>query len=239
MRVNTNDLNDLDINTIFVSQDHADRYGATCYVLNGLDWDDYENPSFSAKRDYFHFLGDAAWRLKNVKGAIHAIKRTRSERIKILGGHRFNIKRGVRWTFTRRASFYGVVGGKEKDQLLMHSKGLVFPVRWDEPCANAVLESLYFGCPVFATPYGCMPEIVTDEFGFLSNRCDDLAEAMEQVDKYSNRRCHEYAVECFNSRRVALSYLEKYEKVLAGGTLNSKPPRLKKLLDRKFLPWYE
>ena len=31
----------LNINTIFVSQNHAQRFGSTSFVYNGLDWNDY------------------------------------------------------------------------------------------------------------------------------------------------------------------------------------------------------
>ncbi len=63
-------------NTSFVSQNHAERYNADAFVYNGLNWDDYGKPDLKNKRNYVHFLGKAAWRVKNVKGAIEiAIKK--------------------------------------------------------------------------------------------------------------------------------------------------------------------
>jgi glycosyltransferase involved in cell wall biosynthesis len=239
MQTNTNDQYELDVNTVFVSANHASRYGSDSYVHNGLDWDEYDTPSFSVSRDYFHFLGDAAWRLKNVRGAINTIRRTKSERIRILGGYRFNVKRGLRFTWSGRALFHGMVGGQTKHRLLNYSKGMVFPVRWDEPFGIAMIESLYYGCPVFGTPYGSLPEIITPEIGFLSNNCDHLAAELEDVGKYSHRTCHQIAVDLYNSRRMARAYLQRYEKVLAGDQLNAQPPRLQRLLDRKFLEWIE
>jgi hypothetical protein len=64
---NTNDQNPMDINTVFVSKNHASRYGSDSFVHNGIDPDDYGDPGLDQKRNYFHFLGDAAWRVKNVK----------------------------------------------------------------------------------------------------------------------------------------------------------------------------
>ena len=229
--------NEFDLNSIFVSQNHAARYGSDSFVYNGLDWDDYSKPVFSEPRKYFHFLGKAAWRVKNVKGAINVITRTKSEKIKILGGVRFNFKMGMRFTFTPRASFYGMVGGKKKDDLLKHSKGLIFPVRWHEPFGLSIIESLYFGCPVFGTPYGSLPEIVTPEVGFLSKNSTELVHAVENVGDYSNKYCHDYVVEHFNSRKMALSYLEKYERVLSNEKLNDNFPKLKQVQKKKFLEW--
>ena len=71
--------------------------------------------------------------MKNVKGAIRVVKGLHGEHIHILGGYRFNLKMGFRFTLTPKARFHGMVGGKEKLDYLKGSKGLVFPVKWDEP----------------------------------------------------------------------------------------------------------
>jgi glycosyltransferase involved in cell wall biosynthesis len=235
--INTFDL--FDLNTVFVSANHANRFGSTSYVHNGLDWDDYGKPDFNNQRNYFHFLGDAAWRIKNVKGAITSIHATAKEKIKILGGKRLNVSQGFRFTTTLRAQFCGMVGGEKKLKLLNGSKGLVFPVRWHEPFGLAITESLYFGCPVFGTPYGSLSEIVTAEFGFLSNRKAELANAIENVSSYSNKHCHEYALEIFNAKKMTNAYLLAYEKVLSGKTLNEKAPQLIHQQAEKFLDWFE
>ncbi len=237
MHGNRNDAQELDINTVFVSRNHAARFGAASFVHNGLDWNDYGPPDLQAPRSYFHFLGNAAWRLKNVKGAIDIIDRTASERIKILGGQRLNLRMGFRFTLSTRAGFYGTVGGEKKNRLLRHSKGLIFPVKWHEPFGLAIIESLYFGCPVFGTPYGSLPELVPGDVGFLSSDSRELVEAVEQAGKYSAKRCHEWAAEHFNSHKMATEYLRKYERILNGYALNTVKPKLIEQQTEKFLPW--
>ncbi len=234
---NSNDLNELDKNTVFVSQNHASRYNSNAYVYNGLDWSDYSLPDLNNKRNYFHFLGNAAWRVKNVSGAIDVIKKTKTEKLKVLGGVRFNVNMGIRLTFSTKISFEGMVGGKKKFELLNGSKGLIFPVKWHEPFGLAIIESLYFGCPVFGTPYGSLPELVKEDVGFLSNRSDELVEAVLHADKYSRKRCHEYAVEEFNARRMAQNYVKKYEIVISGNQLNAIAPKLVKIQEEKWLDW--
>jgi glycosyltransferase involved in cell wall biosynthesis len=233
---NRNNEIPFDKNAIFVSKNHANRYQSESYTHNGLDWDDYSKPTFS-KKNYFHFLGDASWRVKNVKGAIKTITATKKEQIKIMGGKRLNFNMGFRFTTTTRSSFCGMVGGAEKNTLLDASKGLIFPVRWHEPFGLAIIESLYFGCPVFGTPYGSLPEIITEEVGFLSNKRKELTSAVENVEIFSAKRCHEYAVETFNSKKMAISYLEKYKKVILGETLNVNNPKIKEIQKQKFLDW--
>jgi glycosyltransferase involved in cell wall biosynthesis len=225
-------------NTIFVSGDHARRYGSDSFVYNGLDWDATGKPDLNRRRNHFHFLGKAAWRIKNVKGAIDVVTATPKERLAVLGGSRLNIKMGFRFTVSPRVSFYGMVGGGEKNLLLNNSKGLLFPVRWHEPFGLALIESLYFGCPVFGTPYGSLPEIVSKEFGHLSASADELSRAILQADSFDRAKCHQYAADVFNSGKMAEGYLAKYAAVLDGKSLNSRSPMLLQAPAEKFLPWY-
>jgi glycosyltransferase involved in cell wall biosynthesis len=230
-------LSELDINTVFVSQNHASRYNSNSYVYNGLDWSEYSTPDLNNKRNYFHFLGNAAWRVKNLSGAIDIIKKTKKEKLKVLGGVRFNFKMGVRFTFSSKVSFSGMVGGEEKFGLLNGSKGLIFPVRWHEPFGLAIIESLFYGCPVFGTPYGSLPELVKENVGFLSDKSDNLVEAVLNVDNYSRQECHEYAMEEFNAKKMAMEYLKKYEIVMSGNKLNTDTPKLLKIQEQKWLEW--
>ncbi len=64
-------------NTNFVSKNHAKRYHADAFVYNGLNWDEYGKPDLKNERNYVHFFGKAAWRIKNVNGAIKMAKKTK------------------------------------------------------------------------------------------------------------------------------------------------------------------
>ena len=225
-------------NTVFVSRQHAMRHGSHSYVHNGLAWEDYAKPQFhKPPHDYFHFLAKAAWRVKNLSGAIRIIKRTPSSRLMVLGGHRLNLNMGFRLTLSRRASFFGMVSGARKCELLSSSRGLLFPVIWHEPFGLAVIESLYMGCPVFGTPYGALPEIVGDSVGFLSDKADELATALQDSGSFNRRSCHEYAADAFSARQMASKYLNLYEVVLQGTLLNLKRPQLIPEFRQRILPF--
>jgi len=154
-----------------------------------------------------------------------------------LGGNRFNISMGIRFTFSPRIKFRGMVNGTQKFSLLNNSKGLVFPVKWHEPFGLSIIESMYYGCPVFGTPYGSLPELVLPEFGYLSNKQKELTNALMNWDAYSKVRCYEYANDVFNSRKMAIEYLKKYELVISGKNLNPVAPILKEVQEEKFLEW--
>lgn len=226
----------LPLNSIFVSHNHAQRYGSTTYVHNGLNFSDYGDPGLDHKRTYFHFLGKAAWRVKNLKGAIEIVNKA-SEKLVVIGGHRLNIKMGFRFTPDLNIRFKGMVGSEKKNEILRQSKGLLFPVLWHEPFGLAVIESLYFGCPVFGTPYGSLPELVTAETGVLSDNKAELINAVKNGE-FSPQTCHEYALSNFNAEKMTLNYLKHYDEVLNGKNLNDSHPTLQKQQTEKFLSFY-
>lgn len=234
---NRNSTDPFHINTVFVSENHARRYGSAAYVHNGLYWNDYGRPEFESTKKHFHFLGNAAWKVKNVKGAIDLIKSCKNEHLAVIGGNRFNFRMGMRFTFHPRISFYGMIGGEKKIKLIKQSKGLIFPVRWHEPFGLAIIESMYFGKPVFATPYGAIPELMTDETGFLSNNSEILKEAILRHDEYSASHIHQYAADNFNSKKMAENYLNFYYKVLNDEAINANTPILIEP-SSKYLDWY-
>lgn len=238
MHVNDSHLGPLDKNTVFISRNQAERFGSKVFVHNGLHWADYGLPNLKGERKYFHFLGNAAWRVKNVQGAIDIVKLTKHEKLNVLGGRRLNIKMGFRLTLSPRVAFHGMVGGEEKNRLLRSSKGLIFPVRWHEPFGLAIIESLYYGCPVFGTPYGSLPELVPTEVGFLSESKSLIADAI-QNNTYSTQKCHEYAVEKFNSKKMTEGYIEKYNEVLNGNSLNTVAPEFIKTERNGMLPFLD
>lgn len=233
---NSNEKKALDLNAVFVSANHAARYGSSSFVHNGIDPDDYGEPGLNKERTYFHFLGDAAWRVKNVRGAIK-IAQNAHVPLRIIGGVRFNFNQGIRLTFDPRIKFDGMQGGHAKNEILKKSKGLIFPVLWHEPFGISIVESLYFGCPVFATPYGSLPEIVTQEVGFLSSSVQELVDAVKNAGSYNKTYCHEYVMNNFSSKQMAIKYVEKYEIVLNGSHLNYSNPILKEIQTVKFLPF--
>ena len=210
-----------DPNSIFVSDKHALNHGCEAYVHNGLDWSDYRQPNLDPTKrlNQYHFLGKAAWKVKNIQGAIDITKRAKTQ-LDVLGGSRLNFKMGFRLTLDRHVKFHGMVDNEHKCNVLERSSGLVFPVTWEEPFGLAITESLFMGCPVFGTTYGSLPELINaPEFGFLSNKEAELVDALNE-HKIQPQICNEYARDTFDHITMAKGYLMMYEKVIAGLSLN-------------------
>ncbi len=226
------------VNSHFVSKNHAERFGSDAFIYNGMNWDVYPKPDLSKDRKGFHFLGNAAWKVKNLKAAMK-IAHSNKTNLEVLGGYRFNFKMGMRFTLHPKIHFHGMVGNDVKAQVMQKSEALIFPVLWNEPMGLAIIESLFYGCPVFGTDYGALPEIVTKEFGHLSHSLSDLAKAASQADNYNRTLCHEYARDVFNASKMCDKYLQYFERVLNGETLNKNMPQLIKQQTVKYLPFTE
>ena len=157
--------------------------------------------------------------------------------LRVLGGNRIQLKMGIRITLDLNVRFEGMVSGTNKNRLINGSRALLFPVLWNEPFGIALTESLYFGCPVFGTPFGSLAELITPEFGFLSHSRSELIQALGEVDSYNRLKCHEYVCDVFSSLKMTQDYLALYEKVLNGENLNPEPPRLIDTEPPKLLPF--
>lgn len=207
-----------DPNAIFVSANHAARHGGTAYVHNGLDWDSYPVFRHGQTRKDLFFLGKAAWKVKNLRGAIK-IARMAGERLHVLGGHRLNLKMGFRFTTDPHVRFHGMADNNLKGYVANRSRGLVFPVIWDEPFGLAIVESMYFGAPVFGSARGSLPELVIPSTGVLSDNPEELAYAIRDL-AWDELLIHGYAAETFNADMMARKYLTYYEQRLNSGRLN-------------------
>lgn len=216
----------LDINMVFVSKNHAQRYGSEAFVHNGLDWDDYPDPVLDNKRDYLHFLAKASWKVKNLFGTAKIALKS-GNKLHVMGGERWtyrNFKRGLKYILNKNIIFHGMVENDKKMEIAQYSKALVFPVVWHEPFGLAITESMYAGCAVFGTKNGSLTELITPEVGFASNNSNEIIKAIREFD-YNPKRCHEHAVKYYNSKVMTESYLELYEKVISGKTINPEVPK--------------
>jgi glycosyltransferase involved in cell wall biosynthesis len=205
-----------DRNTVFVSKNHAQRHGSERYVYNGLDLELLGTPDLNARREGLLFLAKISRKVKNLKGSIE-IAGAAGKKLNIAGGRKFSV--------SPRLKYYGSVGGEKKNRIIQKSEALLFPVLWHEPLGLAILEAMYFGLPVFGTTYGSLPELVGSERGFISNSKRELVDALQHIDDYDRRKCHEFIADNFSAKKMTQDYLELFDEVLNGQVINEKPPK--------------
>ncbi|MGK5088693.1 glycosyltransferase [Bdellovibrionota bacterium FG-2] len=203
-------------NTVFLSRDHAERHGSSCFVYNGIDPDEYE---FSAhKENWFLFLSKTQWKVKNLSGAVSLCLEAGAS-LRIAGGSR---PYGIRAlsALHPRLRWEGAVGGLRKNSLLSQARALVFPVIWPEPFGLAVVEALASGTPVLASPLGSLPELVGPEVGALLDSRDEWIEMLSSPSlRFDPERCRAWVIERFHFRQMALGYENVYKKVINGEVL--------------------
>ena len=204
-------------NKIFVSADHARRAGASAFVHNGLDPDEFIYRE--RKDDYFLFFSKVSRRKKGVDAALQLARRM-GFRLLVAGGTRFGLRKtGGFWNSLRGGvHFCGEVSGRRKAELLAGARALLFPIRWDEPFGLVVTEALVSGTPVITAPLGAMPEIVTPEVGFLCTSEDEMAAAIERVGDIDPAACRQRVLDHFSNRQAAAAYRRYYETAIAAFT---------------------
>lgn len=241
----------LDRNTVFLSHSHAQLHGGSVFVYPGVDFSTYTTPDFSVKRIWYHFLGNAARRGRNIRGAIDIAQKS-GGRLHVVGGTRVNFRQGFRIPLSSSARFHGMLSPDGRDSILNASKGLIIPLLWQEPFSLSVVESLYYGCPVFGTPYGALPEQLGkkpnqrqghfpasgsveayySEVGSLTVKKAELIDAVRAAGDYDPVRCHDYAVSGFSARRMTDEYLRLYDQVISGLPLHTEAPATRGIDDR-------
>ncbi len=193
--------------TIFVSRNHAHRYGSEVFVYNGLDPGDY---LFRSEKDQYDlFLG----RLHSVKGyrwAIEGAKRS-GRRLLIAGGWRPSLRRRIRYV--------GTVDGRKKAELLAGARCLWMPALWDEPFGLTTIEALFSGTPVLGTRRGALPEVISAEVGALCDSLDEMVAAAETIHTRSPEACRAHAERYFTHLVMAEEYVRMYRSLLDTGRL--------------------
>lgn len=199
-------------NTIFLSRNHAARYGGAAYVYNGLD-----PAEFDFRRDkesYDLFLG----RLHSVKGYQWAIEGTRrlGRKLVIAGGWRPSLSRGLR--------YLGSVDGAQKRELLAGASLLWMPALWEEPFGLTLIEAMFSGTPVLGTRRGALPEIVTADVGELGDTLEQLIELAPKAERKDPDACRARALSHFSHLVMAEHYAACYTRFLRTGTLEAMTP---------------
>ena len=207
------------LNSIFVSQNHAHNHNSNCFVYNGIDLDEYPyNPRKNMPWKNFLFLAKASWRVKNLMGAIKACKRTKKN-LHVIGGRS--------WWPWHHVSNYGMLGGEEKLDTIRNCDALLFPVRWHEPFGLAIIEAMSQGLPVLSSSYGSLPELVTPDSGILCQNIKELVMALENPRTWNRDLIRQYVEKKFSIKIFTQRYIELYQEVIEGKTLNPSPPHWK------------
>ena len=118
-----------------------------------------------------------------------------------------------------RVKFVGEVGGSAKRSLFARARGLLMPIRWNEPFGMVIVEALACGTPVITFPEGAARELVVDgQTGFLVEDERAMAVAVGQLSRIAPRDCRAWVRQYCDAEVVAAAYERTYRSVALHGT---------------------
>ena len=113
-----------------------------------------------------------------------------------------------------RVRFVGEVSGATKRSLFARARGLLMPIRWEEPFGMVMVEALACGTPVIAYPEGAARELVVDgRTGFLVDDERAMADAIGRLSQIAPRDCRKWVSEHCDIEVVAAAYEQAYRAI--------------------------
>ena len=201
------------VNSVFVSQRHADTHGGGVYVYNGIDVASV--PYCDHASGDLVFLGKVK-RSKKGAGTAIAVAKEKRRRLWLVGGRKMNIP--ATWLpFSRFVKIAGVLGMEEKLKIVGNSAALLFPIQWDEPFGLVLIEAMACGTPVIAYDRGAVREIVQDgKTGFVVSSFEEMCSAVDRIGEIDRGDCRRHVIEHFSIERTAREVMGFYERAISG-----------------------
>ena len=113
-----------------------------------------------------------------------------------------------------RVCFAGEVGGAAKRSLFAGARGLLMPIRWEEPFGMVMVEAMACGTPVIAFPEGAACELVVEgTTGYLVADEQAMASAVSRLSAIAPHDCREWVAEHCDVDVVAAAYERTYRSV--------------------------
>jgi glycosyltransferase involved in cell wall biosynthesis len=184
-------------------------------IHHGIDMTKYRLQT--KKEDYLCFLG----RIAPIKGVHIAIDVAKRAGIPLkIAGEIQPIFREYFDTLLKPhidGSFIEYMGEADlemKNKLLGGSRGLLFPIQWNEPFGLVMLEAMACGTPVFALPGGSVPEIVQPgTSGTISSTAQRMADAV-RCTTYAPEVVRAWVEQRFSVKIMVQRYIELYDEVV-------------------------
>jgi glycosyltransferase involved in cell wall biosynthesis len=108
--------------------------------------------------------------------------------------------------------YVGEVGFKYKLKLYKNALATLFPIRWNEPFGNVLLESMACGTPTIAFDRAAVREIIKNKKNGLIVADGDIqafVKAVGKIDKLDRNLVRKYTIEHFSIKKE----VDKYEKI--------------------------
>jgi glycosyltransferase involved in cell wall biosynthesis len=106
--------------------------------------------------------------------------------------------------------YHGLVDQQTLYQRLKHAQALLFPVKWEEPFGNVIIEAMAVGTPVVMYDRGSARELIAEGIsGYVVSRDNviEMASAVGQTETIDRSACADYTRERFSLRKSVKDYI--------------------------------
>ena len=195
-------------------------------IYHGVDPESFR-PVEKPAADYFVYMGRII-EPKGVHFAIRAVKeynRLHPEaviKLKIAGKHYAGHSKDSYWQervvpeLGPEIEYVGFIKGEnEKREFLANARALIMPSTFAEPFGLVMAEALACGTPIVGLNSGAIAEVVKNgETGFVVDRPDQLAEALERVGENDRKQCRSDFELRFTLGRMVAEHARIYKKLV-------------------------
>ncbi len=208
-------LDEVGVTCVAISKGRQERQLSATIIQNGIPVEDI--PFSLEKGSYIICVG----RIIEQKG-IHLaidIARAAKKKLIIIGRVGNTPKRQAYYQekivpfLNDSIQFKGEVSQKEIFQYLKGASALLIPIQSNLSVVPLIaMEALACGTPVITTSIN--GESFPQEIGCFSFDTDELTQAVVNADSFDRQACRTYALENFNSIRMAERYMKLYSEIL-------------------------
>jgi len=117
-----------------------------------------------------------------------------------------------------RVTYLGQLAHAELWQLMSRTRGLLFPIEWDEPFGLTMVEAMATGTPVIAYRRGAAEEIIRHgETGFLvtPGAREEAVAYVENLAQLSRETCRAHVEQHFSFEHMLDAYERVYARLVA------------------------
>ncbi|MBI3126258.1 MAG: glycosyltransferase family 4 protein [Candidatus Tectomicrobia bacterium] len=183
-------------------------------IYNGVNVNAYE-PSYLPGK-YLAFLGRMS-PLKNPLGAIQIAGKASLPIV--LAGAPENLEEEDYFSAHIRpridgkhVTYIGRVAHAQKNELLKNAAALLFPIEWEEPFGNVMVEAMACGTPVLACNRGAVSEVIDyGKTGFYGDSPESVASFVPRTLELDRAAIRAHAQKRFSHIRMVDQYLQTYE----------------------------
>lgn len=183
-------------------------------VYNAIEFSKYTLQADIPENAPLMFLG----RVEQIKGVLTAIEVAKASENKLwIAGniakeHRDYYENTIRPLVDgEQIIFLGPLNDSQKNEYLGKSKGLLFPIEWDEPFGMVMVEAMACGTPVLAIKRGSVDEVINEGItGIKVSGKEEMLGALPKLFKINRNECRRKAMERFDVKVIAKEYLSLF-----------------------------